>query len=205
MMNGSRAIKALLIAVAVMAPADFGYGAPKPLVSMITGSVTSQPIGHYEFCQTYSGECAGSQADSGPMVLTEELWKAILDVNYTVNSSITPLTDMEIYGVEERWTYPRSVGDCEDFVLLKRRKLMSAGFSAADLLITVVRKPDGEGHAVLTVRTQSGDFILDNLNDEVKLWNETRYTYLKRQASYDTGRWVTIENGNADVLVGALR
>ncbi|EHS52316.1 transglutaminase family protein cysteine peptidase BTLCP, partial [Rhizobium sp. PDO1-076] len=51
MMNGSRAIKALLIAVAVMAPADFGYGAPKPLVSMITGSVTSQPIGHYEFCK----------------------------------------------------------------------------------------------------------------------------------------------------------
>ncbi|EHS53859.1 transglutaminase family protein cysteine peptidase BTLCP, partial [Rhizobium sp. PDO1-076] len=132
-------------------------------------------------------------------------WSVISEINATVNHSVTPMTDLEIYGRDEVWVYPTDVGDCEDFVLLKRRKLMSAGFSAADLLITVVRKPDGEGHAVLTVRTQSGDFILDNLNDEVKLWNETRYTYLKRQASYDTGRWVTIENGNADVLVGALR
>ena len=76
---------------------------------------------------------------------------------------------------------------------------------SADLLITVVRKPDGEGHAVLTVRTQSGDFVLDNLNDEVKLWTETRYAFLKRQSSTDTGRWVTIENGTSDVLVGALQ
>ncbi len=82
---------------------------------------------------------------------------------------------------------------------------MAAGFSAADLLITVVRKPDGEGHAVLTVRSQSGDFVLDNLNDEVKLWTETRYTFLKRQSSTDTGRWVTIENGTSEVLVGALQ
>ena len=44
-------------------------------------------------------------------------------------------------------------GDCEDFVLLKRKKLIAGGFSPSDLLITVVRKPDGEGHAVLTLRT----------------------------------------------------
>ncbi|WP_159946028.1 transglutaminase-like cysteine peptidase [Rhizobium sp. 18065] len=205
MMNGSRAIKALLIAVAVMAPADFGYGAPKPLNSMITGSVTSQPIGHYEFCKANPAECAVRSRPGSVPKVTDHGWSVISEINATVNHSITPMTDLEIYGRDEVWVYPTDVGDCEDFVLLKRAKLMSAGFSAADLLITVVRKPDGEGHAVLTVRTQSGDFILDNLNDGVKLWNETRYTYLKRQASYDTGRWVTIENGNADVLVGALR
>jgi len=205
MMNGSRAIKALLIAVAVMAPADFGYGAPKPLNSMITGSVTSQPIGHYEFCKTNPAECAVRSRPASVPKVTDHGWSVISEINATVNHSITPMTDLEIYGRDEVWVYPTDVGDCEDFVLLKRRKLMSAGFSAADLLITVVRKPDGEGHAVLSVRTQSGDFILDNLNDEVKLWSETHYTYLKRQASYDTGRWVTIENSNADVLVGALR
>ena len=158
------------------------------------------PIGHYEFCQTYSGECAGSQADSGPMVLTEDLWKAILDVNYTVNSSITPLTDMEIYGVEERWTYPRSVGDCEDFALLKRKMLVDRGVDPADLLMTVVLQPNGEGHAVLTVRTDHGDFILDNMRNKVLLWSETEYTYLKRQSSSQPSRWVKLQDGRAGAV-----
>ena len=158
------------------------------------------PIGHYEFCQTYSGECVGSQADSGPMVLTEDLWKAILDVNYTVNSSITPLTDMEIYGVEERWTYPRSVGDCEDFALLKRKMLVDRGVDPADLLMTVVLQPNGEGHAVLTVRTDHGDFILDNMRNKVLLWSETEYTYLKRQSSSNPGRWVKLQDGRAGIV-----
>ena len=101
------------------------------------------------------------------------------------------------------WSYPDGAGDCEDFVLLKRRMLMEKGFAAGDLLITVVRKPDGEGHAVLTLRTAQGDYILDNLNNEVKLWTETPYRYLKRQASFHAGRWVSIENGDA-VMVSSV-
>ena len=62
---------------------------------------------------------------------------------------------------------PNGAGDCEDYVLEKRRELMHKGLSASDLLITVVRKPDGEGHAMLTVRTDKGDFVLDNLTDAV--------------------------------------
>jgi predicted transglutaminase-like cysteine proteinase len=158
------------------------------------------PIGHYEFCQTYSGECAGSHADAGPVALTEDLWKAILEINYTVNSSITPLTDMEIYGVEERWTYPRSVGDCEDFALLKRKMLVDRGVDPADLLMTVVLQPNGEGHAVLTVRTDHGDFILDNMRNKVLLWSETEYTYLKRQSSSNPGRWVKLQDGRAGIV-----
>ncbi|MGL4196446.1 MAG: transglutaminase-like cysteine peptidase [Allorhizobium sp.] len=158
------------------------------------------PIGHYEFCQTYSGECSSNQTDSGPMTLTEDLWKAILEVNYTVNSSITPLTDMEIYGVEERWTYPRSVGDCEDFALLKRKMLVDRGVDPADLLMTVVLQPNGEGHAVLTVRTDHGDFILDNMRNKVLLWSETEYTYLKRQSSSNPGRWVKLQDGRAGIV-----
>ncbi len=124
-----------------------------------------------------------------PMKLNEERWKTMLDVNYTVNTTITPMTDMEIYGVEERWAYPTTVGDCEDFVLLKRKMLMNKGFSASNLLITVVLQPNGEGHAVLTVRTDRGDFILDNMRNKVMNWSETEYTYLKRQDSANPGRW----------------
>lgn len=162
----------------------------------ITGKANA-PIGHYEFCKTYRSECEPSTADKGPMALTEERWKAMLDVNYTANTNIKPMTDMEIYGVEEHWAYPRTVGDCEDFVLLKRKMLMSRGFKENDLLITVVLQPSGEGHAVLTVRTDHGDFVLDNMRNKVMLWSETEYTYLKRQDSSHPGRWVKIQDGRA--------
>lgn len=162
----------------------------------ITGKA-NPPIGHYEFCRNYKSECQPSTGDRGPQKLTEQLWKAILDVNYTVNTTITPMTDQEIYGVEERWAYPTNVGDCEDFVLLKRKMLMNKGFSASNLLITVVLQPNGEGHAVLTVRTDRGDFILDNMRNKVLGWADTEYTFLKRQDASNPGRWVKIQDGRA--------
>jgi predicted transglutaminase-like cysteine proteinase len=165
---------------------------------------TNQPIGHYEFCKVYSGECDRIGDDNGPLVLTEATWKTVLNVNYTVNSSIEPMTDMEIYGVEERWTYPRSVGDCEDYVLLKRKMLIEAGISASDLLITVVLQPNGEGHAVLTVRTDRGDFVLDNMRNKVLLWSETEYRFLKRQSSEHAGKWMKLQDGRAEA-VGSVR
>jgi predicted transglutaminase-like cysteine proteinase len=128
----------------------------------------------------------------------------IRKINSTVNTTIVPMTDEELYGREEVWAYPTTAGDCEDFVLLKQKLLMEKGFDAQDLLITVVRKPDGEGHAVLTLRTSEGDYILDNLDNQVKLWTDTPYTYLKRQAAFNSGRWVTIENSD-EILVGALK
>ena len=67
-----------------------------------------------------------------------------------------------------------------------------------------MRKPDGEGHAVLTLRTGSGDFILDNLTDEVRPWHATGYRFLKRQAVDYTGHWVSIREGQA-TMVGAVQ
>jgi predicted transglutaminase-like cysteine proteinase len=172
--------------------------------NMLTTGATNPPIGHYEFCKSHSNECKPHGRDPGPMLLTESAWKEILQVNYTVNTRIQPMTDEEIYGVEERWAYPTTVGDCEDFVLLKRRMLMQAGMSEDDLLITVVLQPNGEGHAVLTVRTDRGDFILDNMRNKVLLWSDTEYTFIKRQASDDPGRWVRLQDGRA-TLVGSVK
>lgn len=198
--------KRIVVALAAFVAANTAAGASelRPNAAMITGSVTSQPIGHYEFCQRHAEECAvRSKAGPAPK-LTDHGWKVLAEINAKVNAEVTAMTDQEIYGKEEYWAYPTDAGDCEDFVLEKRRLLVARGFSAADLLITVVRKPDGEGHAVLTVRTSQGDYVLDNLSADVKPWTETPYTYLKRQASFHSGRWVTIENGT-DVVVGALR
>lgn len=170
-----------------------------PPMMRITGAA-NPPIGHYEFCKSYPQECKPLNASAGPMTLTEQNWRTILDINYTVNTEIQPLTDMEIYGVEERWAYPTTVGDCEDYVLEKRKRLMELGFSASNLLITVVLQPNGDGHAVLTVRTDRGEFVLDNMRNKVLLWSETEYTYLKRQANDDPGRWVKIQDGRANAV-----
>ncbi|AQS61560.1 hypothetical protein AGRHK599_LOCUS1481 [Rhizobium rhizogenes] len=201
-MNNNR-IVFVLIAFIVSAFAQQASASPAAVMRVI--GKANPPIGHYEFCQTYQSECQPTSVDTGPMKLTEERWKTMLDVNYTANTTITPMTDMEIYGVEERWAYPTTVGDCEDFVLLKRKMLMNKGFSASNLLITVVLQPNGEGHAVLTVRTDRGDFVLDNMRNKVMNWSETEYTYLKRQDTANPGRWVKIQDGRATNAVGGIR
>lgn len=173
--------------------------------SMATSGRTSQPIGHYEFCKSRPGECSIRPADLKPARLTDAAWTAIVQVNRRVNKAVKPMTDLEIYGKDEVWAYPdKGVGDCEDYVLEKRRQLSRHGFSLANLLVTVVRKADGEGHAVLTVRTDKGDYILDNLTDRVELWNARPYRYVKRQAVSDTGFWVDIKSGD-NTLVGSIK
>ncbi len=170
---------------------------------MQVGAITSQPIGHYEFCLSHRDECSIKTANTVAPRVTEFGWNVVRQINSKVNHDIMPMTDQEIFGRDEVWAYPKDVGDCEDFALLKRRMLIEAGFSPADVLMTVVRKQDGEGHAVLTLRTADGDYILDNLDSNVKLWSDTPYRYLKRQASFNTGRWVTIDNSD-EVVVGAV-
>ena len=137
------------------------------------------------------------------MELTRSAWKKLININYSVNQAIRPLTDFEIHDVEERWSYPQTVGDCEDYVLLKRNILMRAGFSPADLLITVVKQTDGSGHAALTVRTDLGDYILDNMRDKVLLWSETEYTFLKRQSSRHSGKWAKLRDSRP-TIVGSI-
>ena len=141
---------------------------------MLTGGLTSQPIGHYEFCKANPAECRIRTNDVGPERMTGVLWRQIVAVNAAVNAAIKPMNDFDVYGTDEVWAYPDGVGDCEDYVLEKRRDLMRKGVALSNLLITVVRKPDGEGHAVLTVRTNKGDFVLDNLTDSVRQWDHDR-------------------------------
>lgn len=192
----------LTMASAQAAQSGQSYQSENPF--MTTGSLTSQPIGHYDFCKRLPNECNQTFTQTAPIKLDQSVWAKIVLVNADVNTRIQPVTDMELYGQEEYWAYPVNAGDCEDYALLKRRELAEAGLPLSSLLITVLRKPDGEGHAVLTVRTDRGDFILDNLTDAVKNWQETDYTYLKRQAANHTGRWVSIETPS-NMVVGAVK
>ena len=202
-LRATRTVKRLGVWIGAAATA-FSVGHASASEPMVTGSLTSQPIGHYEFCKINPAECSIHPRDTGPELMNGNLWRHIVSVNAMVNADVKPMNDYDLYGKDEVWAYPHGAGDCEDYVLEKRRDLMQQGLSLANLLITVVRKPDGEGHAVLTVRTSKGDFILDNLTDSIKQWDQTGYRFLKRQASDNTGHWVTIREGQAP-LVGSVQ
>jgi predicted transglutaminase-like cysteine proteinase len=198
-------LRLLATAAAALATAGWAGGVASAAGGMATGGLTSQPIGHYEFCKANPGECSIRPSDLGPARMTTALWRQLGSVNAAVNAAVKPMSDLEIYGKDEVWAYPdKGVGDCEDYVLEKRRRLSRMGISLANLLITVVRKPDGEGHAVLTVRTTRGDYVLDNLTDKVRAWDQTGYRFLKRQAIDNTGRWVSIRDGQ-QILVGSVQ
>ena len=59
--------------------------------------------------------------------------------------------------------------------------------------MTIVSDERGKGHAVLTVRTEVGDFILDNKVDEVRLWNEVPYRFLLRQSYLNPRIWMDLD------------
>ena len=176
----------------------------KAASQMETTSETTQPIGHYELCQRLPSECRLLRSNVAKVKLTQTSWSRMIDVNAAVNSMIKPVTDQEMWGKEEVWSYPANKGDCEDYVLLKRKLLMKAGIAEGNLLITVVRQADGSGHAVLTVSTDQGDYVLDNLRSEVRVWNQTGYAFLKRQSASNSGRWVGINDTN-NPSVAALK
>jgi len=171
---------------------------------MELGGKASQPIGHFEFCRTHAGECSQTSSRDVRVHLTAGRWNELVNVNNAVNTAVVPVTDEALFGKPEVWSYPTDKGDCEDFVLLKRRELIARGWPVGALLITVARQQNGDGHAVLTVLTDRGDLVLDNLQPQVRVWSETDYQYVKRQSEYDTGRWVSIDDARTP-MVGSLR
>lgn len=161
---------------------------------------TSIPIGHAQFCQSRPDECGQNANMVTYQNLSQSKWDELLQVNAHWNDAIRPINDIDLYQTEEFWTYPREYGDCEDYVLAKRRSLIERGWAPSTLLITVVKQANGEGHAVLTVRTDRGDLILDNQEGLIKVWSQTNYTYIKRQSQQHQGRWMELADNREVIL-----
>jgi predicted transglutaminase-like cysteine proteinase len=153
---------------------------------------TLPPIGYVQFCGDTPQACQPRGKVADKMKMTKARWNLLAGVNAYINGKIAPRSDQELYGVSERWTIPADAGDCEDYVLLKKQTLEKLGVAGSNLLITVVLDEKGEGHAVLTVMTAEGDFVLDNRRNEIKRWNETAYTFLKRQSRESPLKWVAL-------------
>ncbi len=170
------------------------------------GETARAPIGWVEFCVEYGPECKTKASAPRDVVLSTQAWKDLQRINLSVNTRIKPMTDMDHWGVVERWNYPDDgYGDCEDYALEKRKELMRAGWPREALLMTVVRDQNGDGHAVLTVKTDKGEYILDNQRDDVRLWSDTGYRFVKRQSQSDPNVWVALGEPRAAPLTATSR
>ena len=187
-----RSAIAIFVATTLIATEKTSTAEERPLFISV-GEATRAPIGWVEFCVEYDPECKTKPSAPRDVVLSGQAWKDLVRINRSVNTNVKPMTDMDHWGVVERWNYPDDgYGDCEDYVLQKRKMLMQAGWPREALLITVVRDKKGDGHAVLTVKTNKGEFILDNQEAEVLAWNKTGYRFVKRQSQTDPNLWVAL-------------
>ncbi len=188
-----------LVLAAILLATAFGSPGPLPGNIFQAQAVSGMPLvwqplwaggranpttGWLQFCRKLPSECEVDASEPERMTLNLELWEAIVSVNQSVNATIKAVPDREHWGVADRWDYPDDgIGDCEDIQLLKRKLLIEQGLPRRALRMTVVFDETGEGHAVLMALTDRGDFILDNKHKAVLPWNQTGYTFLKREGS----------------------
>lgn len=150
------------------------------------------PPGFIDACRRYEWLCNDRASTAEPLD-SEQLLALARSVNYRVNRRITQLSDAENYGVADRWTLPTNGrGDCEDIVLLKYRQLREAGVDGRDLSMAIALDRSGENHAVLILRHETGDLVLDSLTSRIKIWNETGYRFLAIQSDGENSVWEVV-------------
>jgi predicted transglutaminase-like cysteine proteinase len=152
--------------------------------------VAYPPSAFKPFCAKEKSLCSTNGA-SKVVSLTPARKVELAKVNASVNRRIAERSDLETTGKADDWRLPEDKGDCEDFAILKKRELVRRGWPSSVLLLTVARS-GGEGHTVLTVRTNEGDLVLDNWTSAIKDWSRTPYRYFARQSQSNGKNWERI-------------
>lgn len=184
-------------------PARIGQGVLSALPSagrLADGRVTAAPAVFSTFCDHWSDQCAATGPDEA-MPLDEARWAELERVNAAVNAAITARPDVPGH---DEWTLGASEGDCDDYAVEKRRRLADLGWPSATLSLTAAVIPSGEAHLVLTVRTDRGDFVLDNLRPRVTAADRVGYRWLSRQSSLHPRLWVRV-HGTAPLPAAVAR
>jgi predicted transglutaminase-like cysteine proteinase len=190
-------VKWVAAASMLLLAATWGAGAEARLLQTTyaaVGTETSVPYGWVDFCGRRPEECNVQRLAALDVRLTDQAWAVLDRINRAVNASIEPISNLDHWGTMlDHWDYPvDGKGDCKIYALYKRKLLLDEGFPRQALLMTIVRDLDGEGHTILTVKTDHGEFVLDNLSDEIRPWSATGYRFVKRQSQEDPNLWVSI-------------
>ena len=191
----SRSFLLSLAAILLFAPAAISAPLDEPIF-MREGKEVRGPTGYYELCRREPWSCPAPPPSAAgadvKVVLDDEGVATLAELNAMLNSAYKPSTDYDLYGVSEYWTTPIHGADCEDYVIAKRSALVAAGWPPSALLIGVARGVEAPYHAVLLVRTDRGELVLDNLRDEVLDWRETGYDWVVRQSLSNPQAWVRV-------------
>ena len=164
---------------------------PNNTLELTTYAPGTAPAGFAGICSKYAWACSGA---AGKRQLGhQELIDLASSINLSVNREIVSRTDLDNYGAREHWTLPTNgYGDCEDYALLKMKRLIDAGVAPRDLFLSTVVGRTDEVHIVLVLRTAQGDFILDNLTNRISHWSSTSYTFIKKQDPQRPSRWTVV-------------
>ena len=152
------------------------------------GGYTAAPPAFTRFCLDYPEECR-ADGGAGELHFTADLHVELEKVNRVVNRAIVPAAPDG--GVDD-WRLDAAQGDCNDYAVQKRHALLALGLAPHALSLAVVRTPSQEAHLVLTVRTDAGDFVLDNLHEHVLRWDGAGYTWIMRQSERNPMYWVDL-------------
>ncbi len=160
--------------VAMASPAS---GQTKPSIT-ISGNA---PLAYQIFCMRHPAQC---QTDSlAKVVSTNRVMALLKSVNLSVNRAIRYTNDRG-----DVWSVNVASGDCEDYALTKRWRLIRAGLPAGALRMAIAYTEKGEGHAILVVRTTAGELVLDNRRNTIIPRNHIGYRMVS-MASSDPRVW----------------
>jgi predicted transglutaminase-like cysteine proteinase len=168
------------VAMAALIFACLGAGGGKAFAEGVRS-----PVGFKLFCAKNPDQCRASSQSS--VVMTDEIMKTLKRVNSAINRKIQPRADRGI----DVWTLEASYGDCEDYAITKRSRLIREGLPAGALRLAFAKTARGENHAVLIVRTDKGDFVLDNLTSSIRLTSQSGLRFVSMSTA-DPKKWVSL-------------
>ncbi|MDI3566432.1 transglutaminase-like cysteine peptidase [Bradyrhizobium sp. Arg816] len=148
------------------------------------------PIQFVKFCMNYPSECEARTSEE-PTLSRDDAFAALEEVNTRVNRSIAPTVKSNA-PLAARWTIGPAAGDCNDYAVTKRHELLAKGWRSSDLRLAVVFAPEG-GHLILVARVKDGDYVLDNLSEVVRPWNETSYAWVSIESTVNPKFWVAVD------------
>jgi predicted transglutaminase-like cysteine proteinase len=148
------------------------------------------PFGHVRFCLDHPDQCARKRVSirKQGVAMTPDRLAQIARVNAEVNRAIRPTGALE-GPTGDTWSLAPRAGDCDDYAVTKRARLLAMGFPSDALLLTQVTAR-GENHLVLMVRMKGATFILDNLASAPREVNLDRLAVLRLQSPHDPNLWM---------------
>jgi predicted transglutaminase-like cysteine proteinase len=160
-----------------------------------TGQTTTPPPGFIGLCMQHSEVCASTpEGTAAKLALNDQNRDTLVSVNDKFNREIAYKTDMQNFGMKNVWNLNAigGSGDCKDYALAKQQALIAAGLPREALRLAIVKTPKNELHAVLTVNTDKGDFVLDSINPVIMPWSNTGYSWLSRQSANNPLQWLQV-------------